>query len=151
LHGKFLTKHLSKGISIIQDDLCVLCLQEAETTDHLYFQCPYTAYLWKLCKLKLGITSISVSLFEEVTVISSKFKHKCHTRTLAKLVLSAVIWHIWQERNSRIFNHESKLKFQVFKELYEDVKILMEQCVWEDNMQVSLNSILCNWGITRLT
>lgn len=96
----------------------VLCMQATETIDNLYFQCPYSAYLWELSRLKLGLTTATGSLIEEATLISNKFKQKCNTTTLAKVVFSAVIWHIWREKNARIFQHENEHKILVFKEIY---------------------------------
>ena len=61
IQGKLLTRHFLKNLGIIQDHYCVLCLGLAETIDHLYFQCPFFAYLWKLRRLKLEIISATGS------------------------------------------------------------------------------------------
>ena len=74
---------------------------------------------------------------------------KCNTTTLAKLVLSAIVWHIWKESNVRIFQNERQNKLQVFKSIYADVQLLMDQCKWKGTMQGPLNSTLNNWGIIR--
>ena len=147
--GKLLTKHFLKGLGIIQEDTFVFCMESSETIEHLFFQCPYSAYLWKLSKLKLDLKNArGTSLMEEANNIDIKFKQKNNTSTLAKLVFAAVVWHIWKERNDRIFLSESKHKILVFKNIYDDVQILMHQSKWKDNIQGNLNYILCNWGIS---
>jgi len=118
IQGKLLTRHFLKNLGITQDNYCVLCLGSVETIDHLYFQCPFSAYLWRLSRLKLGITSATGSLLDEVTLISNQFKQRNNTSILAKLVFSSVVWHIWKERNARIFQKESKHKIQVFRDMY---------------------------------
>ena len=39
---------------IIKTDGCVLCSANSETRKHLFLKCVYSAYIWALCKLKLG-------------------------------------------------------------------------------------------------
>jgi len=54
LNDKLLTASRLKHFSVIDKDTCFLCCKEPETIQHLYFSCPYSAYIWSLCKLKLG-------------------------------------------------------------------------------------------------
>ena len=66
LTGKSPTRDVLKNLGIIQEDGCVLCNSAAETIRHLFFACPFAAYLWQLCRLKLGITIQMGSLIEAV-------------------------------------------------------------------------------------
>jgi len=61
-------------------------------------------YLRILCKLKLGLSQQTGTLLEEAKLIKSCFKDKSKTTALARLSLGAVVWHIWKEKNMRIFN-----------------------------------------------
>ena len=54
IKGKLPTKSFLKELNIIPTDQCVLCNGATETMQHLYFE--YSSYIWKLCKLKLGIS-----------------------------------------------------------------------------------------------
>ena len=47
-----LTSSFLKGLGIIQ-------------IDHLFFEMPSAMYLWKLCKLKMGITTQAVGLLQQ--------------------------------------------------------------------------------------
>ena len=148
LHGKLLTRHFLKNIGIITEDHCLLCMTAAESIDHLFFHCPYSAYIWQLCKLKLGLLIPMENLHEEALSVILHFRQKSITSSLAKLVFSAAIWHIWRERNSRVFQHTSKHKIQVFKELYEDVNILLLPRSKKETFHGNMSSILRNWGIS---
>jgi len=136
LQGKLLTRQFLKGLGITQEDHCVLCIQDTETVDHLFFSCSFSAYLWQLCKLKLGFNPSISNLVDEASKIKFKVRRKCNTSTLAKLVLSALVWHIRRERNNMTFKHESKNEILVLKELYKDVQTLMQQGVWKYSTQV---------------
>ena len=54
LHDRFLTA-ADKSFSIPDQDACVPCCNEPETVHHLFFSCPYPAFIWSFCKLKLGM------------------------------------------------------------------------------------------------
>jgi len=93
--------------SIIDQDLCHL---ESETIHHLFFSCPYSAYIWSLCKLKLRINPSIHSLQQEALNIKEGFNKKTKSFILARLVLGGAVWHIWKEQNSRIFQHKMQHK-----------------------------------------
>jgi len=57
LPNKLLTRSFLSAIGVAQADTCTLCMSASETRDHLFLSCPFSAYLWTLCKLKLGISS----------------------------------------------------------------------------------------------
>ncbi|XP_020254023.1 uncharacterized protein LOC109831093 [Asparagus officinalis] len=144
LYNRLATRdRLSKfGISSVED--CVLCIGEKETRDHLFFQCPFTAFIWKLCKLKLQLDiTVIQDLRTEALHIQQKFKVKDRTYKLARLVLSATLWHIWQERNRRIFHNQRMHKISVFRRLYEDINVLLRTCNWKAGNEV----VLANWSL----
>ena len=148
LHGKLRTKHILKGIGVIQEDTCQLCHLSVETLEHLFFQCPFSAYIWTLCRLKLGMVSPIGNLHEEAAKNSALFQRKSNISIVAKLVFSAAIWHIWRECNVKIFQGVSKHKLQVFKELYECISIPTQQCIWKTTTHETSKFILCNWGFS---
>ena len=139
LHGKLLT-------SIFWKSLLLLMMMFVFCARHMYR--PWiisisNAYIHFTC-VKLGISSLMGTLYDEATLINYKFKQKCNISTLAKLVFSAVVWHMWRERNSRIFQGESKQNIQVYKEIYEDTQILMQKCTWKLAKGSTLNSTPSN-------
>ncbi|XP_020259485.1 uncharacterized protein LOC109835933 [Asparagus officinalis] len=133
------------GITSIE--VCALCNSYKETRDHLFFQCQYSAYIWKLCKLKLQMKITDVKdLKTEALEIQQKFKKKDNTYILARLALNATVWHIWQERNKRIFHDQKLHKIMVFRRIYEDINILLRTCNWK----VGNSDILSNWSYVKL-
>ncbi|XP_020266403.1 uncharacterized protein LOC109841891 [Asparagus officinalis] len=138
---------LSKfGITSVED--CVLCSGEKESRDHLFFQCPFTAFIWKLCKLKLRLDpTVIQDLTSEALHIQQKFKVRDRTFKLARLVLSATVWHIWQERNRRIFHNQRMHKVMVFRRLYEDINVLLRTCNWKAGNE----EVLANWSLDTIS
>jgi len=102
-----------------------------KTIEHLLFLVP-PLISGNYAKLKLGPSQGHLdSLLEEVMLISSKFSEKTKISILTKHVIGAAVWHIWQERNRRIFRTQHMHKIQVFRRLYEDINIQLQTYTWK--------------------
>jgi hypothetical protein len=138
------TKSRLMRFGIIDSTSCALCGSGCETRDHLFFDCPYSHYLWTLCKLKLQMHSSSMgNLHEEANLIKAKFKPNDDVYQLARIALACTVWHIWLERCKRIFQSKSQHKILVFRNIYEDVALLFKGCSWKFN---SSEDITANWS-----
>ena len=113
LQNKLLTRDFLKVIGVTETDQCVLCHLGLESVEHLFLN---TAYVWTLCKLKLGLSGQIGSLQEEAHLIQDKFKDKTKSTVLEKLSLAASVWHIWRERNNRIFQQQQSHKIMVLED-----------------------------------
>ena len=103
IHERLPTTARLKQFQIVASDTCTLCDTGTETINHLFFACPYSSYIWTLCKMKLRIISTPQNLVEEAASIKMKFQSKGKCYYLTRLVLCGAIWHIWRERNRKIF------------------------------------------------
>lgn len=71
---------------------CPMCLMYLESTDHLFFKCDCTAYIWSVCRLKLGLTQkYDYVLASEMNDFQRIFTKKSGIRLLAWLVVSTTI------------------------------------------------------------
>jgi len=147
LQGKLLTRVFLTSLGIADNNICVLCNSADETIEHLFFECPFSAYLWSLCRLKLKISEPIGTLQDEALLIQTRFKSKRKITILTKLSLSAVVWHIWKERNLRVFQLQSQHKIIVFCRLYEDIRLLMRTCHWKTGRHKQHLKVLSNWNI----
>ena len=95
--------------------------------------------------MQLNATDVK-DLKTEALEIQQKFKKKDNTYILARLALNATVWHLWQERNRRIFHDQKLHKIMVFRRIYKDINILLRTCNWK----VGNSDILSNWGYVKL-
>ena len=117
---------------IIQSASCVLCNVGQETTDHLFFECPFSAYLLTLCRLKLCMhLALFGDLHQEADMMKERFKTGDKTYKLARIPFTVTIWHVWQERNRRIFQRLSLDKIFVFRRIYEDINLILRTYQWK--------------------
>ena len=133
------TKSRLAQFGILQNTNCSLCDARIEDKAHLFFDCPFSKYLWELCLSAHKRPDTWSSL-----LIKEQFSSKLKTYKLARLVFSATIWHIWRERNRRIFNSQRLHKITVFRGIYEDINILMRTCQWKVGNDCTQLGILSN-------
>ncbi|GAV67128.1 zf-RVT domain-containing protein, partial [Cephalotus follicularis] len=75
IRGRHRVKQIPKTRGVINDDTCPLCLAEIETTEHLLSTCDF---------------------YPEIL-------DRQGSREILKLLIPGFIYHIWQQRNARIF------------------------------------------------
>lgn len=107
------------GVSVDQD--CILCNIEKETTQHLFFECPYANVLWSKLLEQQGIYR-SVQGWDEDLKWAEKWDKRRNAATeLYKMVLAATIYYVWQERNGRIFKNKTKGQETVCKRIIQEI------------------------------
>jgi hypothetical protein len=83
---------------------CSLC-KEIETVRHLFFECLISELLWDMVFVVLGI--------RVTDFLSIASRWLCNTRHLQfNFVSSAIIWSIWNNRNSIVFNRKTWLNMK---------------------------------------
>lgn len=138
------TKDRLLRFGLINSHICVLCENDIESRNHLFFKCPYTSYLWSLCKLKLKLLPNMGNLEEEAMKIKVTFTSKDAAYKLSRLALSCTVWQVWLERCRRIFQQKRFHKIIVFRLIIEDVTLLFKECNWSTKNREKL---LANWSV----
>jgi len=79
-----------------------MCSVAIETADHLLLNCPFAAHIWNYFRQLLGVNHLPVSLGE----LWGEWRRKLTKPSLPfwDLLVKAINWNIWLERNARIFN-----------------------------------------------
>lgn len=101
MHGRLATGDRMKSWNITVDASCVLCQEPLESTTHLFFECAYSAQVWKALMKGILQDQYSVNwenLIRLVTGRQSWDKTKIFT---VRYAIQLVIYSIWRERNRR--------------------------------------------------
>lgn len=102
---------------------CVLCNQGAEDHDHLFFQCSYTRGVWDDLQAKAGITWPSLSWTLCIQWATTNYHHKHNASCkVARIMLAATVYFIWQERNRRIFSNQFKSRPCIVQEIVQLIR-----------------------------
>ncbi|XP_059629603.1 uncharacterized protein LOC132272474 [Cornus florida] len=92
---------------------CYLCLADWESLDHLFFKCKYSCAIWEFIQHVTSYYTKPNSWRELIDWCSynwSRGKWLTH-----KLLLSAAIYFIWQERNTRAFRNKSSPPYLIIR------------------------------------
>lgn len=106
---------LSWGLSVPTN--CVLCTNGIESHHHLFFGCPFAVDIWtRYCGR--FISAPPSDLPEAVSMISQyQGQFSSQVKPVMKLILQAVIYGLWRERNARIFRGVSLPAGPFFKQV----------------------------------
>ncbi|XP_077251405.1 uncharacterized protein LOC143890570 [Tasmannia lanceolata] len=102
---------------------CVLCKSLSESTDHLFFRCSFSAWIWRSVLWRFSIRRKPFkSLKDEEDWIRTNFKGKLQATTALRIAFNAAIYHIWFERNSRIHELKSTHKQSILSDILYSIR-----------------------------
>lgn len=101
--GRLPTKDVLSKHGMSVDLTCILCGQEEESLNHLFFSCSFSSSIWiSLCG-KCNIPSVAMNWEDTLRWMAQTFRGNSLSSLTARLMFAAVVYGIWRERNSRLF------------------------------------------------
>ncbi|GAB2269689.1 hypothetical protein Dimus_004611 [Dionaea muscipula] len=103
-------------MGLIEDERCVLCQKQQETTDHILFECEFSRAV-----LHRALHAVRLSMpqgcwrqwwlkFTKGKTTLAKARRRC---------LAASVYFLWQERNCRVFHisvaHPAEVSVKILK------------------------------------
>ncbi|KAE8713328.1 hypothetical protein F3Y22_tig00110213pilonHSYRG00312 [Hibiscus syriacus] len=107
----------------VENEKCMLCGIEAETRDHLFFDCGFARELWGAVLILCGVNRRVRNWGRELAWNVHCFKGKSLIARMFKLDWASHVYDIWKEINSRLFGGKTRLMDDVLKDVKEDVQI----------------------------
>ncbi|XP_058766163.1 uncharacterized protein LOC131639708 [Vicia villosa] len=110
---------VNRGVSTLDSMDCPFCSIFPESLDHLFYQCQVTKEVWNRIILWLGkVANLSQEDFKSFGMIQEKVKNT-KTKEILNSIWIALIWCIWNMRNtiifdSGIFSHEEVISNIMF-------------------------------------
>ncbi|XP_058776637.1 uncharacterized protein LOC131650962 [Vicia villosa] len=94
---------IARGIGNISSPRCVLCDDQPESLNHLFFNCEASKKVWEWIYGWIGDkVPFSLEDFKDFQQVHVKVK-STKVRTKIQFIWLSLIWSIWRMRNSRIF------------------------------------------------
>ncbi|GKB60710.1 RNA-directed DNA polymerase, eukaryota, reverse transcriptase zinc-binding domain protein, partial [Tanacetum coccineum] len=87
---------------------CALCSGCPDSHDHLFFDCPYSKKVWDKIKAKGKMGSGTNSLCHIVNHMAANPHRNKIWQVVNNLIISSTVYHIWLERNRRIFQNQKR-------------------------------------------
>ncbi|XP_059066274.1 uncharacterized protein LOC131857602 [Cryptomeria japonica] len=124
LHEKILMGDRLKVIGIQGPNWCFLCKSEEETSNHLLYKCPFSEACWNWYLDMVGLSLAKNETLKDFLIAWPSSKSSKWS-TLWIIRLAMIAWHIWKERNKRIFKEVERS----LEAVREGIKIAIEEVV----------------------
>ncbi|KAL9346338.1 hypothetical protein Peur_061191 [Populus x canadensis] len=109
--------------------------EEALDHNHLFFECSYTkAIWWDVCD-RCDIPRMTKGWDEWIRWATISWHGKSFVNFSRKLSFAATVYHVWQERNARIFAGMSRTSNLVFNQI---------ECIIRDKLDLMRNVVPTN-------
>ncbi|GJS62818.1 hypothetical protein Tco_0677382 [Tanacetum coccineum] len=137
VHGKLKTQDKLTQWDF-NDDLimtCPLCESQPDSHEHIFFECIFSTQVWDNMKDLAGLSNVAGKYMDIVDfLIQFANKRSCKS-IIAKLVLSASAYYLWQERNARLFAKKKRTVVQVVDLIKSAVRLKLLSCVFKKSIK----------------
>lgn len=100
---------------------CALCERNLETAVHLFTKCPYARKVWTLVATWSNCVNLQPASWNDHCDLEEWFLAMTSDGTRAAHSLAVLIaWHIWKERNARVFNRNRNSEQTVFTRVWDE-------------------------------
>ncbi|GJV69848.1 hypothetical protein Tco_1485357 [Tanacetum coccineum] len=110
---------------------CPLCDGPPDSHDHLFFDCAYSSQIWNEVKSLAGLPNVVGSIVSIVNSLIPIAKRRTIRSVIAKLVVAATSYYIWQERNSRLFANKKRSHGQLTECIKSTVRLKLLSCMFK--------------------
>ncbi|KAL2253455.1 UNVERIFIED_CONTAM: Retrovirus-related Pol polyprotein from type-2 retrotransposable element R2DM [Sesamum indicum] len=109
-----------------EEDLCSLCINTKESARHLFFECPFSSFVWSRIRHWIGI-SRTMSTLQSATKWLKKEKIGSSVQNKARhLALACTVYTLWRHRNEVIFEGSTPCP----EGLIRFVKVTLYRVLW---------------------
>ncbi|XP_026410448.1 uncharacterized protein LOC113305647 [Papaver somniferum] len=109
---------------IIHSNLCVYCDEEEESAARLFLNCSWASYVWNMFLSSLQIPWASTNDIKNLLLSWRVGGVSQRKKFFWQILLFAIIWMLWLERNSRVHGGRSKSKDELVKAVKSNI------CMW---------------------
>ncbi|GJT79353.1 hypothetical protein Tco_1053695, partial [Tanacetum coccineum] len=89
---------------------------------------PFSQQVWNQVKGVAGLASSNASIYDIIDDIIPFAARKSSKSVIAKLVVAATSYFIWQERNGRLFKNMKRTVNQVVECIMNTVRLKLMSC-----------------------
>ena len=115
---------------------CPLCDESNDSVKHLFFECSFAKIIWADLRLKSQLMDLS---YEWDDVLLKMINLPCNNSIASvfrRLVVSASIYYIWNERNKRLFAGDKRDAKKVLKIIIDHIIMKLDSLKVNNSAQV---------------
>ncbi|KAL2232350.1 UNVERIFIED_CONTAM: Retrovirus-related Pol polyprotein from type-2 retrotransposable element R2DM [Sesamum indicum] len=124
LHGRLATRDRLGFLQ--EEDLCSLCINTKESAKHLFFECPFSNFVWSRIRHWLGINRTMSTLQSAVKWLKKEKTGFSVQNKARHLALACTVYTLWRQRNEVIFEGSTACP----ERLINLVKVTLYRVLW---------------------
>ncbi|GJZ84294.1 hypothetical protein Tco_0649633 [Tanacetum coccineum] len=117
---------------------CPLCDGQPDSHEHLFFDCTFSKQVWDSVKSLADLPNVIGSISVIVDVLIPIAKRRSVRSVVAKLVVVACSYYIWQERNLRLFKNQKSTQAQVTDRVKSSIRLKLLSCSFKKSKDALL-------------
>ncbi|GKC46639.1 reverse transcriptase domain, reverse transcriptase zinc-binding domain protein, partial [Tanacetum coccineum] len=122
--------------SVAFGSVCSLCEMQQDSHEHLFFECPFSQVVWNHMKVLADVHSSVSTIYDIISYVLPIAKRRSSKSIIAKLVIAASAYFIWQERNWRLFRQSKRNHTQVIECITSAVRLKLLSCTFKKSKDV---------------
>ena len=126
---------------------CPLCTTIHDSHRHLFFECSYSSDVWAAVGSKGDMYDGDNDIYNVVARLSSIGRSRSLINVIRRLLLGAVTYMLWNERNDRLFKNRKKSSSKLVDEIIEVVRLRLLTLVFKRSANV--DRIMEDWKFPR--
>ncbi|XP_022032620.1 uncharacterized protein LOC110933722 [Helianthus annuus] len=126
----------------------LLCNRGLESHEHLFFECPYSSKIWCSLRAKVDMSQTDGKWDDVLAWLILNANSKLAIWVIRKLVVAAIAYYVWQERNARFFNNQLRPPEKLEEQITETVRLKLHSFKFKSNEWVT--RLLKIWKISSL-
>ncbi|XP_060216340.1 uncharacterized protein LOC132643835 [Lycium barbarum] len=119
--GRLLTKDRLAKWGCIDDVQCPLCEAHDEGCEHLFFTCNFSKQIWTSLLKRQGIARQAMNWQQEIQWALTHARGRSTNAEIYRMTLAGSIYHIWKERNTRVFQGKRRVAAIVVRQIVQEV------------------------------
>ncbi|KAL2230016.1 UNVERIFIED_CONTAM: hypothetical protein Sindi_1596000 [Sesamum indicum] len=106
--------------------MCSLCINTKESAKHLFFECPFSNFVWSRIRQWLGINWTMSTLQSAVKWLKKEKTGSSVQNKARHLALACTVYTLWRQRNEVIFEGSTACP----ERLINLVKVTLYRVLW---------------------
>ncbi|PWA89784.1 RNA-directed DNA polymerase, eukaryota, Reverse transcriptase zinc-binding domain protein [Artemisia annua] len=124
---------------------CPPCNMVNDSHSHLFFECEFSKEIWTVLKAKMEINWMSNSWDTLIEQYANKPCNNSIGSVLRRIGSASMVYHIWRERNARLFSGEKTDKGSIMKIIEGNIKLQLKCLKVKKSVQVM--KIAHKWNV----
>ncbi|MFS7912516.1 putative transcription factor interactor and regulator CCHC(Zn) family [Helianthus anomalus] len=124
---------------------CLLCYENIDSHDHLFFSCKFSAEVWHKVITYTDMVNVNPVWEDAINWLLARRSWKTANSIVDRLIIAAMAYNIWRERNNRLFRNCTRPPDLLVREIISNIRYKLMGLKFKNSSKV--RRLLEKWGV----